>query len=150
EEQSRLLDEFFRVDEPGAEDRLYWALALKPLDKGPGVRGWASLTEALRAPVTDGTPPGILLTARTGAGKTLAGIRALRDCVVLVKHGRSDSEDPPPLLGWLPVRVRVQAPWSRVLENLNRTADQLTAQNRRGEALQLAGAVETDAIVLEL
>src|SRR4051812_11527170 len=65
EERRRLLDDFFRIDEPGAEDRLYFALALKPLDQGPGVRGWPSLTEALRAPVAGGTPSRILLAART-------------------------------------------------------------------------------------
>ena len=67
-----LLDQFFQVDEP--DDRLYLPLALKPLDTTSGSKVWPSLTQALVAAVPAGQPPGIVLSARTGAGKTLATI----------------------------------------------------------------------------
>jgi hypothetical protein len=49
-----LLDRFFQLDE--SDERLYLPLALKPLERKTGGRGWASLTEALQAPVPSGHP----------------------------------------------------------------------------------------------
>ena len=82
------------------------------------MRGWRSLTEALAARVEDATPPGILLSARTGAGKTLATIKAFRDCVrkfgvrkrTHFCHRRSRRESP--------ARLRVEAAKGSVLEGI--------------------------------
>jgi hypothetical protein len=90
-----LLDQFFQVDEP--DDRLYLPLALMQLDPTSGSKVWPSLTEALEASVLSGQPTGIVLSARTGAGKTLATIGAFRDAVLDVADRKGTTSAPPPL-----------------------------------------------------
>ncbi|MBY0397864.1 MAG: hypothetical protein K2X91_15535, partial [Thermoleophilia bacterium] len=91
EARRALLDRYFAADEP--DDRLYLPLALRPI--GPG-RGWASLTDALRAPDRGGEPAGIVLSARTGAGKTLSTIAAFRDALLPVADRHGLDVAPPP------------------------------------------------------
>ena len=81
----------------------------------------ASLSDLL-AYQRERSPRGILLTARTGAGKTLAAFKAFRDCFRPVRD-LGGAVLPPPLAGCLPLRLPVTADVPVVREMRNDVAD---------------------------
>ncbi len=142
-ERALLLDEFFGREEP--ERRLYLPLALQPhpadADQPALPREYLTcLTEYLARPPRGA--PGVLLAARSGAGKTAAGVKAFRDCVVSARGA-----DRPPLADRLPVRLRLSglSAVAATLANLRSTADAKPDAARRW-----AGQVDSPIIVEEL
>ena len=76
-----LMDQFFLGDEPQA--RTWFPLTLRPPGSSKGAnRG--TLTDLL-VRLRQRSSRGVMLTARTGAGKTLAAFKAFRDCFLPVR-----------------------------------------------------------------
>jgi hypothetical protein len=140
DERRLLLDDFFGREE--ADRCLYLPLALQPHPADWPILPPAhltSLTDYLARPPQGA--PGVLLAARSGAGKMAAGIKAFRACVV-----RPRSADRPPLADRLPVRLRLSglSAAAETLAGLRRQADADPAAARR------AGQVDSPRIVEEL
>jgi len=138
-ERRLLLDDFFGREESGRW--LYLPLALLPHAGDRPILPpdhLTCLTDYLARPPRGA--PGVLLAARSGAGKTMAGIKAFRDCVV-----RPRGADRPPLADRLPVRLRLSSlsAVAETLSDLRRQADPAAARRR-------AGQVDSPRIVEEL
>jgi hypothetical protein len=107
-DQRLTLARYFHDDR--GDYRLYISLRVlprsEPLRRHPRLDGLKDLTDLIQrldpgdslAPASGGLPPGVVLTARSGGGTTVAAIKAFCDCVL---------GDPPPLAGLLPCRVPV-------------------------------------------
>src|SRR5262249_52163105 len=88
------------------------------------------------------SPAGVVLAARSGAGKTIACRKAFLDC--LTRPGRPS----PPLAGWLPCWVGLGVPLPEVsrLRQLMIQAqtpeEQQHVKDRQGDLLQDGGVIE--------
>ena len=82
---------------------------------------------------------GVLLAARSGAGKTAAGIKAFRDCIVVPRGA-----DQPPLNGRLPVRLSLSSKTPILSAFRSQAVRDLAAAKRD------AGQVDSPVIVEEL
>lgn len=113
DDRAWLLDQFFDVDEPSK--RVWIPVAIE----GRGLAGSSKRVQTLTDLLAnlDGRSDAlILLKARTGAGKTLSSFKAFRDCFLPVadlqtipEPGERRSLKPPPLAGYLPLRLPVTA-----------------------------------------
>ena len=126
QERAWLLDEFFENDRP--EQRLWMPVRLRPTGSPPS--GRLDTLSDLLADFKDRSSAGILLAARTGAGKTLAALKAFRDCFLPVPDYRLAVDEagcrafrPPPLAGYLPLWLPVTAPVPVVGEMREAVAD---------------------------
>lgn len=145
-----LLDQFFGSDpeqDTTAPDLRVW-LPIRLIARPPGVQHpLDSLTTLLGCLTVHQDCRGVLLLARSGAGKTLASLKAFRDCFCRVWEEDATEPRPPLLAGhlplWLPVNDYVPAvkKLRDTSGNVNRFADLLLDQLM----LRAAGMMPTDA-----
>jgi hypothetical protein len=103
-----LLDQFFDSDTPDL--RCWVPVALQAQSPLNAPERPQTLTDRLIS-LRGRSAAGILLKARTGAGKTLAAFKAFRDCFRPVRAD-DGAPLPPPLAGYLPLWLPVNAPVS--------------------------------------
>jgi hypothetical protein len=140
-ERSLLLDDFFAREEP--DRHLYFPLALLPHvgDKPILPRDHlTSLSDYLTRPPLGA--PGVLLAARSGAGKTVAGIKAFRDCLAW-----SRDRNKPLLAGHVPVRLTVSG---KAAETPTLSEFRSLAVTNLDEARKRARQVDSPVLVEEL
>ena len=142
------LDHFFerhhRTLAPDAQ--VYFPLPVRPAD-GAGLTA-PDLTVLLRRLDEADDPRGVVLTTRSGAGKTVAARKAFFDCVFAqsLPGDVVGPPQPPPLAGFLPCWLDLAAP----------LADDTTLGRRRSEYQQghdlaaLQDRTGNDDVVLEL
>ncbi len=108
EDKFRLLDQFFDQDLP--DNRCWLPLSIRPRKVVPAHWRLDTLSDFL-ASLKDESDAGVLLMDRTGAGKTLACLKAFRDCFLPVRDKtRNGDWVPHPLVGHLPIRLPVGLP----------------------------------------
>lgn len=115
-DRRKLLEAFFFGDLPDTQVYMPVRVCIK-MDREPSSR-WDHLTQLIAKSTAAGARPGVLLSARSGAGKTIAAFKAFFDCFTIPQDGTE-----PALAGYLPcwMQLDTEAPHASIAQIIVRS-----------------------------